>query len=42
MESYQKPLVAEYITVFMGLSVILFLYSVWVHYGRKAKRRSKV
>jgi len=34
VESFQKPLVAEYITAFIGLSIILFLYSLWVQFGR--------
>ncbi|WP_035271740.1 hypothetical protein [Desulfonatronum thiodismutans] len=35
VDSYKKPLVAEYLTAFMGLSVILFLYSLWVQLRRK-------
>lgn len=42
VESYKKPLVAEYLTVFMGLTMILFLYSLWVQFGRKATRQKKV
>lgn len=41
MASYQKPFVAEYITVFIGLSVILFLYSLWVHFGLKRRGASR-
>ncbi|GAB6058507.1 hypothetical protein [Desulfonatronum parangueonense] len=35
--SYQKPLVAEYLTVFMGLTMILFLYSLWVQFSSLRK-----
>ena len=40
VDSYKKPLVAEYLTVFMGLTMILFLYSLWVQFGRVSKSKS--
>jgi hypothetical protein len=39
VDSYKKLLVAEYLTAFMGLSVILFLSSLWVQFGRRSKEK---
>lgn len=39
LESYKKPFVAQHITAFVGLSLILFLFSLWVLLGRKMKTK---
>lgn len=41
VDSYKKPLVAEYLSIFMGLTMILFLYSLWVQFGRRSQSRNK-
>ena len=37
LESYQKPLVANHLAAFMGISVILFLYSLWVQWSHRRR-----
>ncbi|MFZ5995363.1 MAG: hypothetical protein ACOYU4_10300 [Thermodesulfobacteriota bacterium] len=37
MESFKKPLVAQYPKAFVGMSFILFLFSVWALFRRRKK-----
>ncbi|MGB5156729.1 hypothetical protein [Desulfobacterium sp. N47] len=38
MESFKKPLVAQYTRAFVGISIILFLFSLWVLLKRRKKQ----
>jgi nickel transport protein len=38
MESFKKPLVAQYIAAFVGISFVLFIFSVWTLIKTRKKR----
>jgi nickel transport protein len=41
MESFHKPLVAQYTKGFIGMSIVLFIFSLWALWRSSRKERQK-
>lgn len=39
MASFDKPLVAQYTKGFVGMSILLFLFSLWVLLGKRSRKQ---